>query len=176
MSWIATNKQELIDDISSTYKKLRSEFDDIPLSIVNEKTMEWQIKDSKMSVCNLLSYLVGWAELMLKRDRVYTNENRIPDLPDTWYSMSDWGKLAERFYKEYGTHDYKTLLEKLDTWVWEILEILESKDNNELYGVDWYTTKSSSKWYTFGRMIALNTSSPYKNARARIRKWKKLNL
>ena len=26
---------------------------------------------------------------------------------------------------------------------------------------------------TYGRMVAFNTSSPYKNARGRIRKWKK---
>ncbi|MCG8400066.1 MAG: ClbS/DfsB family four-helix bundle protein, partial [Firmicutes bacterium] len=44
---------------------------------------------------------------------------------------------------------------------------IEKKDNIQLYGTPWY-----EKW-TMGRMIQLNTSSPYKNARNRIRKWKK---
>lgn len=48
-----------------------------------------------MSIHNLLSYLVGWAELMLKWNRLYMSENRIPDLPDTGYTMSDWGTLAQ---------------------------------------------------------------------------------
>ena len=36
-----------------------------------------------------------------------------------------------------------------------------------LYGEAWYGK------YPLGRMIQLNTSSPYANARARLRKWKK---
>ena len=48
-----------------------------------------------------------------------------------------------------------------------ILQLIESKSNQELYEVSWY-----EKW-TLGRMIQFNTSSPYTNARGRIRKWKK---
>lgn len=173
MSSVATNKKELIDAIQSTYKKLRPEFDTIPAELVNEKSMEGQIKDTQMSVHNLLSYLVGWGELMLKWDRVYTKEQRIPDLPDTGYTMNDWAKLAERFYKEYENEQYEDLLKKCDTVVNSIITMLERTSDSELYGTDWYVTKSSSKGYSFGRMVALNTSSPYKNARNRIRKWKK---
>lgn len=173
MTSVAQNKQELIEAIHITYKKLRKEFDDIPESLVHEMSMEGQIKNTKMSIHNLLSYLVWWAELMIKWDRIYTHENRIPDLPDTGYTMSDWWKLAERFYKEYEQYEYTELLQKFDTLVDRILNMLNWKTNQELYWIDWYVTKSSSKWYTFGRMIALNTSSPYKNACSRIRKWKK---
>lgn len=171
---VAINKDELIDDIKSTYKKLRNQFTDIPSDKVLEETMEWHIKGTKMSLHNLLSYLVGWWELMLKRDEVYTKENRIPDLPDTWYTMNDWWKLAERFYKDYEGYKYDDLLEKFDEIVMKILKMLEKKDNKDVYWIDWYITKSSNKWYTFWRMVALNTSSPYKNAYWRILKWKKL--
>lgn len=173
MSSVATNKKELIDAILSTYKKLRPEFDTIPPELVNEMSMEGQIKDTKMTVHNLLSYLVGWGDLMLKWDQVYTTEHRIPDLPDTGYSMNDWGKLADRFYKEYEKEPYGDLLKKFDEVVEKIVTMLERTSDTDLYGTDWYVTKSSSKGYSFGRMVALNTSSPYKNARDRIRKWKK---
>jgi hypothetical protein len=60
------------------------------------------------------------------------------------------------------------LLEKLDQTVKDILLIIDKKTNNELYEVTWY-----DKW-TRGRMIQFNTSSPYNNARGRIRKWRKM--
>jgi hypothetical protein len=48
------------------------------------------------------------------------------------------------------------------------LKLIESKTNEELYEIAWY-----DKW-TFGKMIQLNTSSPFQNAKDRIRKWKKI--
>ena len=42
-----------------------------------------------------------------------------------------------------------------------------SRPNDELYGKPWY-----DKWPK-GRMIQFNSSSPYANARGRIRKWLK---
>lgn len=175
MSSVASNKKELIQAIRSSYEKLRPEFENIPKKLENEKSMEGQIKNTKMSVNNLLSYLVGWGELMLKWDRVYKKEKRIPDLPDTGYTMNDWGKLAERFYKDYEKESFDSLVKKLDNVVKKILAMIEKNDNKTLYGKAWYVTKSSAKEYTFGRMIQLNTYSPYKNAYGRLRKWKKEN-
>lgn len=173
MSSIAKNKAELIKIIQTTYQKLRPEFADLPKAAIRELSMEGQIKGTKMSIHNLLSYLVGWGNLMLKWNRIYTNENRIPDLPDTGYNMNDWGKLAQRFYQDYAAEDFEKLLKHYDQVVAKILTMLEKIDDQELYGVDWYVTKSSAKGYSFGRMIQLNTASPYKNAYSRIRKWKK---
>lgn len=58
---------------------------------------------------------------------------------------------------------------KLDKTVKQILELIDSKTNKDLYETAWY-----EKW-TLGRMIQFNTASPYTNARGRIRKWKKQN-
>lgn len=173
MSSIATTKTELINAIQTSYQKLRTEIDSIPLDMSEEKSMEGQIKNTKMSFNNLLSYLVGWGELVLKWNTIYTTERRIPDLPDTGYTMSDWGKLAERFYKEYEDQDFKKLTKQLDAVVARIITMIESKTDKELYGAPWYVTKSSAKRYPFGRLVQLNTASPYKNAHGRIRKWKK---
>jgi hypothetical protein len=166
MSSVAKNKEELVDAIKSTYEKLRMEFDNIPENLVDEQSMEGQVKNTKMSVNNLLSYLVGWGELVLKWDNYYQKENKLPDLPDTGFKMNEMGKLAQKFYKDYEKENFKTLLKKYDDVVAKILKMIESKDNKELYETDWY------KKYPFGRMVAFNTSSPYKNARGRIRKWK----
>lgn len=171
---IATNKGELIKSIYSSYKKVRKEFEEINKDTVLEKTLEWHIKGKNMSIHNLLSYLVGWWELMIKRDEVFINEKRIPDLPDTWYHMNDWWGLAEKFYNDYEDYKFENLLEKFDKVVSNIIEMLENKNNEEIYGINWYVTKSSNKWYTFWRLVSLNTSSPYNNAYWRIKKMKKI--
>jgi hypothetical protein len=173
MSSISTNRDELISAIELTYQKVRKELNTIPPELTDEVSMEGQIKNTLMSAKNLLSYLVGWGELILKWDRVYTTENRIPDLPETGFTMNDWGGLAQKFYKDYESDTYESLLKQFEDVVEKILSMLKEKDNSEVYGVDWYVTKSSSKGYTFGRMVQLNTSSPYKNAYRRIRRWKK---
>ncbi|MCY1300620.1 hypothetical protein D9M70_501940 [compost metagenome] len=48
-----------------------------------------------------------------------------------------------------------------------LVELIEARSDAELYGVAWYEK------YTLGRMIQFNTSSPYANARGRLRKWLK---
>ena len=121
-----------------------------------------------MSVSDLVGYLIGWAELVLKWHRKKENKE-IVDFPETGYKWNQLGKLAQKFYKDYEAFAYSELLEKLEKHVNEILEIVKETANKELYEQPWYEK------YTKGKMIQFNTSSPYKNARARVRKWKKLN-
>jgi len=59
--------------------------------------------------------------------------------------------------------NFVSLVKKYDEVVQKILVLIDSKDNKELYEIPCY------KKYPFGRMIQFNTSSPYKNARERIR-------
>jgi len=98
MSSVLKSKDELLDSIKSTYDKLRSEFDNIPENLTTEQSMEGQVKKTKMSVNNLLSYLIGWGELVLKWDRFYQKKNKLPDLPETGFKMNEMGKLAQKFY------------------------------------------------------------------------------
>ena len=163
---IPASKLELISDIQKTYKKLADDLEGIPAELTDEKTLPGHAKDTTMSVCNLLAYLVGWGNLVLKWYRI-SSQGKKPDLYDTGYSMNQLGELAQKFYRDYQDDDFQTLLQKLDQVVKEILHMVESTDNKDLYEVPWYGK------YPFGRMIQFNTSSPYKNARGRIRKWKK---
>lgn len=169
MSTIAQNKAELVEAVKFTYTKLRNELDDIPENKITEKSMEGQVKNTKMSVHNLVSYLVGWGELVLKWNSLYRQEGKLPDVPVIGYKWSELGKLAHKFYDDYKDDDFSILLRKYDKTVQRVLKMIENKSNKELYEVDWY------KKYTLGRMIALNTSSPCKNAYGRVRKWKKQN-
>ena len=104
-------------------------------------------------------------QLVLKWYDLKTNEIDC-EFPEKGFKWNELGLLAQKFYTDFENDNYQSLQLKLDNTVKEILSLIESKSNNELYETSWY------KSYTLGRMIQLNTSSPYKNARLKIRKWR----
>ncbi|OUL63613.1 ClbS/DfsB family four-helix bundle protein [Flavobacterium sp. AJR] len=165
---VPQNKTELLKEIEITYVKLREDLKTIPVELTAKETLEGHSKNTMMSVNNLVSYLIGWGELVLKWHHK-KNNNEAVDFPETGYKWNELGKLAQKFYADYQDLDFISLQEKLDATVNELQILIESHNNETLYDQAWY-----EKW-TMGRMIQFNTSSPYKNARARIRKWKKEN-
>ena len=164
---IPTSKQELRAAIELNYKKLKKEIIAIPLAQSTIPNLVGHAKGTSMSINQLISYLVGWGELTLKWIEKKDHQERV-DFPETGYKWNELGRLAQKFYKDYEGRGFNDLCEKLDLTVTQILHIVEQKSNAELYEVAWY-----EKW-TLGRMIQLNTSSPYINARSRIVKWRKI--
>jgi hypothetical protein len=163
---IPKNKDELLKAITDNYKKLISELANIPIDLTEKKELDGHSKNTFMSINNLVAYLVGWGQLVLKWNDQKSKGLEV-DFPETGFKWNELGLLAQKFYKDYEKDDFKTLNEKLDKTTNEILKLIESKNNKELYETSWY-----DKW-TLGKMIQLNTSSPFKNAKDRIRKWKK---
>lgn len=163
---IPKDKEELVKAIADNYKKLTSELSTIPIDLTTIKELEGHSKNTLMSINELVAYLVGWGQLVLKWNDKKSKGLKV-DFPETGFKWNELGLLAQKFYKDYEKDDFKTLNKKLDKTTAEILNLIESKSNKELYEVSWY-----DKW-TFGKMIQLNTSSPFKNAKDRIRKWKK---
>jgi len=163
---IPKDKDELQKAIIDNYKKLKTELLSIPTDLTTIKELEGHSKNTLMSIDNLVAYLVGWGQLVLKWNDKKEKGLHV-DFPETGFKWNELGQLAQKFYKDYEKDDFKTLNEKLDKTTNEILKLIESKTNIELYELAWY-----DKW-TFGKMIQLNTSSPFKNAKDRIRKWKK---
>lgn len=164
---IPKNKEELIKAIEDCYSKLKIDLETIPVDRTRSQTMDGHAKDTQMSVSNLVSYLIGWGELVLKWHQKKEAKESV-DFPETGFKWNELGPLAQKFYADYDHLNYAALLSKLDEVVKEILTIIENTSNGDLYGKPWY-----NQW-TQGKMIQLNTSSPYKNARTRVRKWKKL--
>lgn len=163
---VPTSKEELQQAIHTNYGKLKKELLEIPYELTSIKNLDGHSKNTVMSIHNLVAYLVGWGELVLKWNQMSDNDEDV-DFPEKGYKWNELGLLAQKFYRDYQGDSYTVLLEKLDNTVKEILLIVEKKTNSELYEVPWY-----EKW-TRGRMIQFNTSSPYNNARGRIRKWMK---
>lgn len=163
---VPQSKEALLTAICTSYQKLKEEVEGISEDQAQLPELEGHAKDTKMTVVNLLSYLCGWAELVLKWQE--RKELGLPvDFPETGYKWNELGKLAQKFYKDYEGSGLTEISGKLEQAVQRILSVVEAKTNEELYGVPWY-----DKW-TMGRMIQFNTSSPYANARGRLRRWKK---
>ena len=163
---VPTNKEELQKAIVENFSKLNEEFSTIPSDMTSFQELEGHSKGTLMSINNLVAYLVGWGELVLKWNKKIDNKE-IVDFPETGYKWNELGKLAQKFYADYKDDDFNVLTKKLNKTVEQVLELIANKSNKELYEVSWY-----EKW-TLGRMIQFNTASPYSNARVRIRKWKK---
>lgn len=164
---IPKDKDELLKAIVDNYKKLKTELANIPIDLTEKKELDGHSKNTLMSINNLVAYLVGWGQLVLKWNNKKSKGHKV-DFPETGFKWNELGLLAQKFYTDYEKDDFKTINEKLDNTTNEILKLIESKTNKELYEMAWY-----DKW-TLGKMIQLNTSSPFKNAKDRIRKWKKV--
>lgn len=163
---IPANKEQLQTAIRGNYHKLRKELAAISDELTSIKELEGHSKGTLMSIHDLVAYLTGWGELVLKWNR-RKDAGEPVDFPETGYKWNELGTLAKKFYLDYEADSYPALLEKLDCTVNNILQLVDTKSNHELYEIEWY-----GKW-TLGRMIQFNTASPYVNAGARIRKWKK---
>ncbi len=163
---IPANKIELLDAIGANYQKLRADLDGVPEAISREPTLEGHAKGTLMSVHDLVAYLVGWGELVLKWHAGRSAGEPV-DFPETGYKWNELGRLAQKFYLDHAEVPYPALLDRLASVKDRIVAVIHATDNADLYGKPWYEA------YTFGRMIQFNTASPFDNARKRLRRWKK---
>lgn len=163
---VPANKTELLSAIDTAYAKLLAEIAAIPAGRLDEATLEGHAKDTVMSVHDLVAYLLGWNELVLKWCRARLADTPV-DFPETGYGWNELGRLAQKFYADYASLPFPELMAQFARAKAAIVAIIESQDDASLYAVPWY-----EKW-TMGRMIQFNTASPYINARGRLRKWRK---
>ncbi len=165
---VPQNKQELLQAIRTTYRKLATDLQSVPPERAREATLEGHAQHTYMSVSDLVAYLIGWNLLVLKW--CDAKARGVPvDFPETGYKWNELGRLAQKFYAEGAGIAYEDLLGQLAEVNGRIVQWVEQQTDAALYGSNWYEK------YSQGRMIQFNTSSPYANARARLRKWKKAN-
>ncbi|MCX7566405.1 ClbS/DfsB family four-helix bundle protein [Sulfitobacter sp. F26169L] len=134
----------------------------MPDSRSRETTLQGHARGTSMSAADL----AGWNELVLKWLEL-DDQGCAVDFPETGFKWNELRRLARKFYADYETLGYAGLGRRLKTANADIARTVSQRSGEELYGAPWY-----GKW-TKGRMIQFNTSSPYTNARGRIRKWLK---
>lgn len=168
MSSISKNKEELISSIENSYENLFADYMGVPKELSREIGVEGNVKNTEISVSDTISYLIGWGNLVLKWHELRANNLEV-DFPEKGYRWNELGRLAQHFHASYKDWSYKQLLTEFQFTTQKILKLVDSLSNDELYGHSWY------KSYTLGRMIQFNTSSPMKNIRTKVRRFKKQN-
>lgn len=165
---VPQTKSELLLAIDKNFNKLMGYIEIIPPELASDASMEGHAKDTVMSVCNLVAYLLGWNKLVIKW-LSFDEEGKPIDFPDSGYKWNQLGLLAQKFYRDYSDVNLRSLINQLQDAKNEIVEFINKQSDDGLYGKAWY-----GKW-TMGRMISFNTSSPFSNACGRLRKWAKEN-
>ena len=168
MSSVPQNKGELVEAIRSISSKLSIDYQSIPSDLSRELGIEGNVKNTDISVCDTLSYLIGWGKLVLKWYRL-KSEGKPVNFPETGYKWNQLGELAQSFQSYYKYWDFVDLQLEFKSTTEEILVLINTLDNDTLYETFWY-----EQW-TLGRMIQFNTSSPMKNMRTKVRRFKKVN-
>jgi len=162
---IPQNKKDLQEILKKNYQKLQTELLDIPTVLSRKQTVEGGI-----SVSDIITYQIGWGKLLIGW---YTEgkKGHIPEMPTKDYKWNQLGSLAKKFYSDYKNESFQELLEIFDTTVKKVLKIIDKETDTNLYSLGIYKW-TGNKW-PLGRWINVNTSSPYKSAWSKVRKWKK---
>lgn len=161
---VPSSKAELLTAIYLTFTRLLADLAKVPPARARETTLEGHAAGTMMSPSDLVAYLIGWNELVLKW--LSRDDQGLPvDFPETGFAWNQLGQLAQKFYRDHDDLDWPALLDRLSRAKSDLIAMVTARSDAELYGQPWY-----GKW-TKGRMIQFNSSSPYTNARGRIRKW-----
>ena len=149
---IPSNKAELLLAIDTNFGKLLKALQAVPESRAQELAMEGHSKGTSMSVANLVAYLIGWNELVIKW--IERDAAGLPvDFPETGFKWNELGRLAQKCYRDYEGLAYSALLARLMAARARIVELIVTRGDDELYGRPWY-----EQW-TLGRMIQFNQRS-----------------
>lgn len=163
---IPQTQTQLLEAIDKNFTTLANYLAHIPEEKTAEKSLPGHAQGTVMSVRDLVCYLLGWNELVLKW-LTHDKAQAPAGLPEIGFKWNQLGLLAQKFYGDYPSRDFPSLLNDLHEVKQQIMLQISTGNDETLYGRLWY-----GKW-TLGRMISLNTSSPYTNACARLRKWAK---
>lgn len=161
---VPQNKAELARAIADGYDRLVDDLRRVPADAVRERTMPGHAQGTVMSPSDLVAYLIGWNELVLSWHAQRAGGIE-PAFPAEGYRWNQLGELAGSFYAQGADLSWGELLGRFDRAEKAILALIDGLDDAALYGAPWYGT------HTAGRMIQFNTSSPYANARTRLRRW-----
>ncbi|WP_265521342.1 ClbS/DfsB family four-helix bundle protein [Oerskovia flava] len=161
---VPASKDDLLTAIETTFARLYRDLERVPPGRAREPVLEGHVKGTLMSPADLVAYLVGWNQQVLTWHRRRT-EGLSDEFPAPGIAWNQLGALAQRYYAAHQHDTWPILLGQLTAAKDQIVAMIREQSDEDLYGAAWY-----GRW-TMGRMISLNTSSPYTNARGRIRAW-----
>ncbi|MGL5244455.1 MAG: ClbS/DfsB family four-helix bundle protein [Sarcina sp.] len=163
------SKEELIVQISNTSKLFIEEFHS-----VDEKDKDILINEVDRTPSQMIAYQLGWMNLLLSWEKEEQAGNTVIT-PTHEYKWNNLGGLYKNFYEEYEKYTLSELCHMFKNTEQQIMELINSYTDEELFecGARKWASSTPSNWPVC-KWIHINTVAPFKNFRAKIRKWKKI--
>lgn len=163
---LATSKAEALSSLKDSYNKLELEICDISPDIERIKKIEGDV-----CVCDLIAYQIGWGELLLSWENS-EQKSKTVYMPAKGYKWNELTPLANSFYDKYSDQDLVWLRKKFKRTVLKIEKFILTLSDDELL-VPRMRSWTGDKW-SIMKWIQVNTIAPYKSARTKVRRFKKL--
>ena len=159
---IAKTKKELLEAIETEYRLLKKCIDELN---AEERELpgvchEWSAKDVMAHLVEWKKMFLGWYELGLHGGN--------PQTPAEDLKWSQTPALNDRIYRKWKDVNYEVILADFESTYAQILELTRGIPQEKLFRKQlypWLRTMPLSRW------IAASTSSHYRWARTRIRRW-----
>jgi hypothetical protein len=109
---VPSSKAELLAAMTTTFENLMADLAKVQPNRAREATMNGHAGGTAMSPADLVAYLIGWNELVLKwLDR--DDRGEPVDFPEAGFKWNQLGLLAQKFYADYSTLNWQELLARL---------------------------------------------------------------
>ena len=170
---VYSNKQELKSEISKSYEKYISEFDDIPETLKDKR-----VEGVDRTPAENLAYQVGWTTLVLKWEEDEKNGLEVKT-PTEDFKWNQLGELYQWFTHTYANLSIEELRHRLSENIFLIYEMIDSLSEEELFKPHmrkWADGATKTAVWEVYKFIHVNTVAPFKTFRTKIRKWKKTAL
>ncbi|MCA9766388.1 MAG: ClbS/DfsB family four-helix bundle protein [Carnobacterium sp.] len=165
------NKKELILEIEKTANLFINEFKDL-----NDKDRDLLVEGIDRTPSQMIAYQLGWLNLLMTWDK---DELKGKDVvtPALSYKWNELGGLYQSFYTEYKNLSLSELKNEYMNTVKNFIKWVNSFTEKELFEQDVrrWASSTPTKWPIW-KWVHINSVSPFKSFRTKIRKWKKLNF
>lgn len=165
------NKKKLIFEIEKTANLFINEFKDL-----SENDRDILVEGIDRTPSQMIAYQLGWLNLLMGWDKDELNGKDVIT-PAPGYKWNELGGLYQSFYTEYKNLSLSELKNEYNDTVKKFVKWVDSFTGKELFEQDVrrWASSTPSNWAIW-KWIHINSVSPFKSFRTKIRKWKKLNF
>ncbi|MCB9493291.1 MAG: ClbS/DfsB family four-helix bundle protein [Epsilonproteobacteria bacterium] len=168
----------LSQKLSTLHGKLMSNLKNLPEPLIHKKTITDFIKNENISISDVLSYLIGWGNMLLSwYEQGLSGKDFV--MPGQGFEKWDYAKIAQHFFKKYNQNTLVQQLVLLEQTTQEIVSLIEKEStsgNIDKLGIwKWCTLKSGKQW-PLSKWITVNSIAPYTRAITKIRRVHKIKM
>ena len=163
------SKKALIDEIRKTAELFIKEFDD-----VSDDDKDLLLDGVDRTPGEIIAYQLGCMGLIRGWDKDELDGKEV-FMPAPGYKWNQMGALYQGFYEKHKDESLSRLKMLFAADLDSFIQWLDGFSNDELFkpgGRKW-AASTASNWPIW-KWVHINTVSPFKSFRSKIRKWKKL--